>query len=260
MDRIDFRTGTFYLGDCFDVMATLDAGSVDMVLNDPPYGTTQNKWDALIPFEPMWAAYWRLIKSNGAAVLTGSQPFTSALVMSAVKQFRYCWVWDKVNRITGAPLANKMPMKAHEDVCVFYRSLPVYNKQHRMKPRVVSGRTASKLGGFGGGIERASTKYVKPTKEDDPHNPISIISVPGIEDRVGKRHGNIHPTQKPVALFEYLIRTYTNPGELVLDNTAGSGTTAIAAIQSGRRWICIERDQTYFERAIARVWEAEAAL
>ena len=243
MDRIDFKTGTFYLGDCFDVMATLSAGSVDMVLNDPPYGTTQNKWDAVIPFEPMWAAYWRLIKSNGAAVLTASQPFTSALVMSQVERFKYEWVWKK-SAITGVLNAKKMPVRCHEQILVFGRGGLIYNAQGLLP----HGKT-TKQGGNSGNYGSRKTEDYTQEFTNWPRDVLEISSEKGF-----------HPTQKPVALFEYLIRTYTNPGELVLDNTAGSGTTVIAAIQSGRRWICIERDPGYFEKAIARVWEAEAKL
>lgn len=244
--RIDFKTGTFYLGDCFDVMATLTPDSVDMVLNDPPYGTTQNKWDAVIPFKPMWAAYWRVVNAGAAVVLTAAQPFTSALVMSQADAFRYAWVWNKLSP-TGHLNAKKQPMRKTEDALVFCKTSPPYNPQGLVwNPRIKSRRADTP----------GSSSY-------GAHGDVNIADWEGyptnlIEFR--QDNGKIHPTQKPVALFEYLIRTYTNPGELVLDNTAGSGTTAIAAIQSGRRWICIERDPTYFEKAIARVWEAEQKL
>lgn len=243
MERIDFKTGTFYLGDCFEVMATLGAGTVDMVLNDPPYGTTQNKWDAVIPFEPMWSAYWRLLKSNGAAVLTAAQPFTSALVMSQVESFKYEWVWKK-SAITGVLNAKKMPVRCHEQVLVFGRGATIYNAQGLLPHGKIT-----KQGGNSGNYGSRKTEDYTQEFTNWPRDVLEIPSEKGF-----------HPTQKPVALFEYLIRTYTNPGELVLDNTAGSGTTAIAAIQSGRRWICIERDPGYFEKAVTRVFEAECAL
>ena len=237
MTRIDFQTGTFYLGDCFDVMATLGPGSVDMVLNDPPYGTTQNKWDAVIPFEPMWAAYWRLLKSNGAAVLTAAQPFTSALGSSAIQHLRYSLTWDKV-RPVGHLNAKVRPMQRHEDVLVFCRTAPPYFPQGLVYAPMVNRRTTSGTNYGAAGTENVSeyTNY-----------PQSILRFESAQT------GKFHPTQKPVALFEYLIRTYTNAGEIVLDPFAGSGTTAIAAIQSGRRWICIERDPGYFASAVARV-------
>lgn len=251
--RVDFKTGTFYLGDCFEVMATLDAGSVDMVLNDPPYGTTQNKWDAVIPFEPMWAAYWRLLKSNGAAVLTATQPFSSVLTVGQLGHFKYEWIWKK-SKVTGVLNAKLQPLRQHESALVFCRGKTPYNAQGVIdcNKRAGTGRAAGKTA--------SSTNYgaITPTadgsyQQTQTNWPRSVLEIPSAG-------ATIHPTQKPVALFEYLIRTYTMPGELVLDNTAGSGTTAIAAMQSGRRWICIERDEDYFAKAIARVWDAEAAL
>lgn len=244
--HIKFKTGTFYQGDCFEVMAELAAGSVDMVLNDPPYGTTQNKWDAVIPFAPMWAAYWRLLKANGAAVLTASQPFTSALVMSQPEKFKHDWTWEK-NNPSGHLNANKAPMRCHEDVLVFCRAAVPYNPQkttgHELKQ-------ATRVGFSENYGSQKMNSYASTERY-----PRSVQKING-----HPKADSVHPTQKPVALFEYLIRTYTMPGELVLDNTAGSGTTAIAAMQSGRRWICIERDEDYFAKAIARVWDAEAAL
>lgn len=258
MERLDFKTGTFYRGDCFEVMASLGASTVDMVLNDPPYGTTACAWDSVLPLDEMWAEYWRLLKLNGAAVLTASQPFTSALVMSDAKNFRYPWVWIK-NRASGFANAKKQPMRKFEDILVFGRSPVTYNAQGIVyAPKVM--RNSRSAGGAvvrndviesagKGSLRTGGGEYV----QEFSNYPNNILEFP-LDPKT------FHPTQKPVALFEYLIRTYTNPGELVLDNTAGSGTTAIAAIQSGRRWICIERDQTYFEKAVARVFEAEAGL
>lgn len=245
--RIDFRTGTFYLGDCIEVMATLGAehpASVDMVLCDLPYGTTQNKWDTVIPFNPLWACYWLLLKMNGPAVLTASQPFTSVLGVSQLEYLRYGLSWDKV-RPVGHLNAKIRPMQRHEDILIFSREKETYNPQDLVYAPKVNKRTTS-----GDNYGKAGLSNVS----EYTNYPQSILR---FESSQGDK---FHPTQKPVALFEYLIRTYTNPGELVLDNTAGSGTTAIAAIQSGRRWVCIERDPTYFEKAIARVYEAEAKL
>lgn len=242
-DRIDFKTGTFYRGDCFGVMASLEAGSVDMVLNDPPYGTTQNKWDAVLPLDKMWSEYWRLLKSNGAAVLTATQPFSSVLVTSNLKKFKYEWVWKK-SAITGVLNAKKMPVRCHEQILVFGDGMLAYNAQGL----IPYGKTTRQGGVSENYGLRSSSEYT----QDFTNWPRDVLEVAS--------ERGFHPTQKPVALFEYLIRTYTQPGELVLDNTAGSGTTAIAAMQSGRRWICIERDPEYFDKAIARVFEAEAAL
>ena len=244
MTRIDFKTGTFYLGDCFDVMSTLSPGGVDMVLCDPPYGTTQNKWDSVLPLDRLWADYWRLLKANGPAVLTAQCPFDKALGASCLPHLKYEWIWRKP-RATGHLNCKIQPLKAHENVLIFYRDQTQYSPQMTPGKKYAVGGGASKKDNYGD---------FSTVRENDGamRYPNSILEY--------STETGLHPTQKPVSLFEYLIRTYTNPGELVLDNTAGSGTTAIAAIQSGRRWVCIERDPGYFEKAIARVWDAEAAL
>jgi site-specific DNA-methyltransferase (adenine-specific) len=242
VEAVQFRTGVFFLGDCFDVMATLPAGMVDMVLCDLPYGATQNKWDSVLPLGPLWGEYWRLLKSNGPAVLTAAQPFTTVLGASCVERLRYSLIWDKV-RPVGHLNAKIRPMQRHEDVLIFAREKETYNPQGLVYAPKVNKRTTS------------GDNYGKAGKENLSEYtgyPQSILKYESAQT------GKFHPTQKPVALFEYLIRTYTNPGELVLDNTAGSGTTAVAAIQSGRSWICIERDPEYFAKACVRVAEAEA--
>lgn len=245
MERIDFRTGTFYLGDCFDVMATLPAGGADMVLCDLPYGTTQNKWDSVLPLGPLWADYWRLLKSNGPAVLTAQCPFDKVLGASHVDFLKYEWIWSK-SKATGHLNAKKQPLKEHENVLVFYREQCFYDPQGLVRKEVPTIRKGRDNGrNYGSSAVDAIQEF--------ENYPRSVLQFPSVG-------ATIHPTQKPVALFEYLIRTYTRPGELVLDNTAGSGTTAIAAINSGRRWICIERDPDYFAKAVARVFEAEWAV
>lgn len=244
--KIEFKTGTFYQGDCFDVMATLAPGIVDMVLCDLPYGTTQNKWDSVLPLAELWAQYWRLLKSNGPAVLTAAQPFTSALVMSQIERFKYDWTWEK-NNPSGHLNANKMPLRCHEDVLVFCRALAPYF------PQKTSGHPLKQATRVGFSENYGSQKLNSYSSTD--RYPRSVQKINGHSKSDTK-----HPTQKPVALFEYLIRTYTNLGELVLDNTAGSGTTAIAAMRAGRRWICIEKDPDYFAQAVARVYEAELDL
>ena len=236
--------GSFLLGDCLELMASIPDGSVDMVLCDLPYGTTACKWDQIIPFEPLWSHYWRVCKPNAAIVLTASQPFTSALVMSAIEHYAYNWVWDKVNKFTGYQLANKRPMLDYEDVCVFARKQPIYNKQMRdgsYTTRHVGNRNTSTLNNINNKPDQG--------RKVEGLNPKRIISFPS---QTTKKLA--HPTQKPVPLFEYLIKTYTNPGDLVLDNCAGSGTTAIAAQRSDRRWLCIERDPAYYYAAVGRVW------
>lgn len=242
--RIDFKTGTFYIGDCLEVMPTLGAGSVDMVLCDLPYGTTQNKWDSVIPFDRLWACYWHLLKSSGPAVLTAAQPFTSALVMSQIERFKYDWIWEK-NNPSGHLNANRRPLRCHEDILVFARAETPYF------PQKTTGHELKKATRVGFSPNYGAQKLN--SYESTERYPRSVQQING-----NPKSASVHPTQKPVALFEYLIRTYTNPGELVLDNTAGSGTTAIAAIQAGRRWVCIERDETYAAAAIARIYEAEA--
>jgi DNA modification methylase len=228
-------------GDCLEVMAGIPAGSVDLILCDLPYGTTACKWDAVIPFEPLWAQYRRIAKPNAAIVLTASQPFTTALITSNPKDFRYCLVWDKTKGGNFA-LARKQPMKSHEDVCVFYRAQPTYNPE--METR---GAVRKKGGG------KASDNFgIVPTVSfNNTYYPKSILQF-----STGSRTDHHHPTQKPVALMEYLIRTYTNEGDTVLDNCMGSGTTGVACMNTGRRFIGIERDETYFEIARRRIEEA----
>ena len=238
-----------HLGDCLDVMQGIPDGSVDMVCTDPPYGTTACKWDSVIPFEPMWAQLKRITKPNGAIVLMASQPFTSALVMSNVAMFRYCWVWDK-KKPSNYPLAKQQPMKYHEDICVFSSGKCVYFPE--MVP--VAGRKAKKgvnknPAVFQDGLDRPD--YLEKVYTDK--YPSSILEASNADQR-----NRQHPTQKPVALMEYMIRTYTNPGETVLDFTMGSGTTGVAAANTRRRFIGIEMDADYFTVAQARIRTAQA--
>ena len=241
------ETNKIYQGDCLELMKQIGDKSIDLILCDLPYGTTACKWDTIIPFEPLWEQYKRVIKDNGAIVLTASQPFTSALVMSNVKMFKYELIWDKVNRYTGTLLANKQPMKRHENILVFYKAQPVFNKQFREGKHYFRARQVSK------GVGQYATNDLvrKPTINNGQHNPCSIIEIKGDN----KLDMNKHPTQKPVALFEYLIKTYTNEGDLVLDNCIGSGTTAIACINTKRNWIGIELDKNYCEIANKRISE-----
>lgn len=234
-------SGEIWNGDCLELMRLIPNGSVDMVLCDLPYGTTQNKWDSVIPFEPLWREYWRVCKPNAAIVLTAAQPFTSALVMSQVDTFRYDWVWRK-SKITGVLNAKKMPVRNHEDILVFGKNKLNYNAQD-----LILKNSITKQGGNSQNYgERNKSEYV----QEFSNWPRSVIDL--------KSEGKtIHPTQKPVALFEYLIKTYTNPSELILDNTSGSGTTAIAAHRTGRRSICIERDLGYYLGSCGRVWSEQ---
>jgi site-specific DNA-methyltransferase (adenine-specific) len=237
-------------GDCLEVMRDIPDGSVDMILCDLPYGTTACKWDAVIPFEPLWEQYERIIKDSGAIVLTASQPFTSALIMSNPKIFRYELVWDKVGTSSGV-LAKKQPLKSHENILVFYKKQPTYNPQMTKGTKWHRGGKSKKTPRIYG--EQKTFGKPMPDKSELKY-PKSIVTVSN-----ANRTHNVHPTQKPVALFEYLIRTYTNEGEIVLDNCIGSGTTAVAAINTNRQFIGIEREPEYVEIANKRIEEARAA-
>jgi site-specific DNA-methyltransferase (adenine-specific) len=231
-------------GDCLERMKEIPDGSVDMVLTDPPYGTTACKWDSIIPLEPMWEQLKRVIKTNGAIVMTASQPFTTTLIASNMKMFKYCWVWDKVNASSGLH-AKTQPLRSHEDICVFGRGKLNYCPQMvGAKPRADKARLIPNGDAFNGKhIERiynnGGMKYPK-----------SILEVSNANQR-----GKQHPTQKPVALMEYLVKTYTNEGETVLDFTMGSGTTGVAAKNLNRNFIGIELDPDYFEIARKRINE-----
>mgnify|MGYP006273347087 CR=1 FL=1 len=229
-------------GDCLELMKDIPDGSIDLILCDLPYGTTACKWDSVIPFEPLWEQYRRIAKRNAPIVLTASQPFTTALIGSNLKEFRYCWVWEKDQGV-NFQLCKKQPLKKHEDVSIFYREFPVYNPQGLIKldsPKIKSNK------GKGGNLGHVSseTKRNKYNQEFTGY-PTTILKF--------KRDRGIHATQKPVALMEYLIRTYTNEGDTVLDNCMGSGTTGVACINTGRNFIGMELDGDYFEIAKRRI-------
>jgi site-specific DNA-methyltransferase (adenine-specific) len=233
-------------GDCLELLPCITDASVALVLTDPPYGTTACKWDSVIPFEPMWKQVWRVLKPNGAAVFTASQPFTSALVMSQVGKFAYQWVWEK-NKATGHLNAKKRPLVAHEDVVVFYANPPLYNPQgliEKETPTISKGNRGKKGRGSSGDCYGLAKKDAIQTHTNFPRSVIRF----GVDMKA-----EFHPTQKPVALMEYLIRTYTNDGETVLDFTMGSGTTGVACMNTGRNFIGIERDEKYFQIAKERI-------
>ena len=232
-------------GDCLDVMKSIPDNSVDMVLADPPYGTTACKWDSVIDLGRMWQQLKRVTKENGAIVMTASQLFTTTLIASNMKMFKYCWVWDKVNLNTGALLANKRPMKRHEDVVIFGDKQPVYNKQPTSISPVVGGNRGGHGEHIGSGVVHSDNRRNK------EKNPCSVISIKGMNG-----DGNYHPTQKPVLLMEYLIKTYTNENETVLDFTMGSGTTGVACKDLNRNFIGIEMNEKYFEIAKGRIGNA----
>ena len=223
-------------------MKTIPDKSIDMILCDLPYGTTHNQWDKIIPFENLWGGYNRIIKDNGAIVLFSQQPFTSKLVSSNYKDFRYEWIWEKP-QLTGFLNSHKMPMKSHENILLFYKHLPTYNPQMTEgKPyKSVAGSKSSKYGKYHEvKIVNNGTRYPK-----------SIIRF-----NTDKSKSALHPTQKPVALCEYLIKTYTNEGETVLDNCMGSGTTGVACVNTKRNFIGFELDEKYFETAKNRIENA----
>ena len=233
-------------GDCLQEMANIPDGSVDMVLCDLPYGTTACKWDSVIPFAPLWAAYRRVAKKNAAIVLTASQPFTSALTCSNLHGYKHRWVWDKVKPGSGLR-AKYEPLRIVEDVLVFCDGKLSYFPQKVPKKHRAEKKNDSNGEAFGGArVER----YHDNGGEGFPKEIISVSNA----DQTGR----VHPTQKPVALMEYLIRTYTNEGETVLDNTMGSGTTGVACVNTGRKFIGIERDDAYFEIAKDRIEKAFA--
>jgi len=236
-------------GDCLEKMKDIPDKSIDMILCDLPYGTTACKWDVVIPFEPLWEQYKRIIKDRGAIVLFGSEPFSSYLRMSNIKKYKYDWIWEK-DKPNNFALANKQPMKYHENILVFYEKQPTFNKQ--LEPRKGGGKSRCKYP-----VDNSKRKSEHNNIQDDAKmfnpdlkNPSSIQFI-----STGRRQDLIHPTQKPVALLEYLIKTYTLENETVLDNTMGSGSTGVACINTNRNFIGIEKDDKYFEIAKKRIEE-----
>lgn len=238
--RID--KNVIYNMDCLEGMKYIPDGSVDLILCDLPYGTTNCSWDTIIPFEQLWEQYKRIIKDNGAIVLTASQPFTSKLIASNMKWFRYEWIWKKGNHVTGFPNAKKMPLKNHENICVFYRKLPTYNPQGLIKIKPKQVKKNKGMQALGKNNESLLRYHVVKYK----NYPKSVISIP-------RESKTFHPTQKPRDLFEYIIRTYTNEGETVLDNCMGGFTTAIACDNTNRNWIGFEIDEEYCTEGKERI-------
>lgn len=230
-----------YLGDCLEVMDRLiEAGvKADMILTDPPYGTTHNKWDSIIPLESMWEKIEQLTNKNSAILLFSSQPYTNILNNSNIKDFKYEWVWIK-NNSTGFQSANKRPLKKHEFISVFYKKPPTYNPQNLIRCDKPNRRSAVGEHWMYMGTNSYIQKYT--------NYPTSILEYATDKKRY-------HPTQKPVDLLEYLIKTYTNEGELVLDFTMGSGSTGVACLNTNRKFIGIELDEKYFNIAKQRIEE-----
>lgn len=245
-------------GDCLELMQDIPSGSVDMVLCDLPYGISACKWDVVIPFEPLWEQYKRLIKPNGAIVLFGAEPFSSRLRLSNIEWYKYDWKWEKPN---GANFLNfkYQPNKVHEDICVFGQAATSFSKSGNMiyNPQMEEGKPYNQKNGMQrtdngnmlGSSVRSKIKQVI-TNNEGTRYPRSIIKFPLDKSKQ-------HPTQKPVPLLEYLIKTYTNAGELVLDNCMGSGSTGVACVNTGRQFIGIEREDEYYQIAKDRISKAQ---
>jgi len=236
-----------YNGDCLEVMQNIPDGSIDLILTDLPYGTTACKWDTIIPLDKLWEQYHRIIKEDGAIVLNAQQPFTTTLAHSNIKNFRYEWIWEKPQG-TNPLNAKVMPLKSHENILVFYKKKPTYNPQMWFStPYSGFKSTDKKIGEVYGNV--GSAHRDNPTGSRYPK---SILKF--------KQEKGLHPTQKPTELMEYLIKTYTNENEVVLDSTMGSGTTGVAAINLNRNFIGIEQDEKYFEIAKNRIEAAQNTI
>jgi len=234
------------LGDCLEVMKTIEDNSIDAIITDPPYGTTACKWDSVIDFDLMWEQLNRIIKLNGAIVLFGSEPFSSALRMSNIKNYKYDWVWDK-KMVTGFALAKKQPMRNHENIMVFYKQQPTYNFQKR--------KVKKPFGKILDGVSSENYGSLKNKGKRGVGYPKTIIEFPKPNNLSKRDLGGYHPTQKPQTLMDYLILTYTNEDEVVLDFTMGSGTTMVSCVNTNRNGIGIEMDESYFNIAKKRVEE-----
>ena len=228
--------------DCLKKLPTIPNGSIDLILTDPPYGTTACKWDCVIPFEPMWKELKRIIKDNGCIALFGSEPFSSSLRISNIKWFRYDWIWEK-SKSTNFLNAKKQPLRKHEDICIFYKNLPTYN------PQMKEGLPYNKGFRKKQNTESYGLFNSVEVKSNGLRYPTDLIYF-----KTAESEGNVvHPTQKPVALLEYLIKTYTNKNDTVLDFTMGSGSTGVASKNLNRNFIGIEKDQKYFDIAKQKI-------
>lgn len=251
---IDLKTSKYTLmfGDCLERMKEIPSGSIDMVLTDPPYGTTACKWDSIIPLEPMWEQLKRVIKPDGAIVMTASQPFTSILGASNINDLRYSWIWKK-GKPTNFPNAKRIPLKGFEDILVFYSKPCTYNPQGLIRVDRVVKNT---------GTKKRNSSLKENGDRTSVHNDHLVKQDVYVQEFTNYPRGileysqdslSLHPTQKPVALMEYLIKTYTNETETVLDFTMGSGTTGVAALRNNRKFIGIELDKDYFNIAAERI-------
>ena len=226
-------------GDCLELMKNIPDKSIDMILCDLPYGTTHNKWDNVIPMEPLWKQYNRIIKDHGAIVLFSQMPFGASLIMSNPKMFRYEWIWEK-NQAVGFLNAKKMPLRKHENILVFYKHLPTYNPQGLIKlDEPIQEKGSANRNGKNYGV--ADKSFIR----THTNYPTDIITF--------SKDSGYHPTQKPVDLLEYLIKTYTNEGDVVLDNCMGSGSTGVACVNTNREFIGMELNEEYFKIACERI-------
>ena len=233
-----------YLGDCLASLGHIEDGSVDLILTDLPFGTTQNKWDSVIPFDEIWRLFKRVIKPNGAIVLNAQGAFTAKLILSNEAWFKYKIVWEK-SKATNFLNAKRQPLRKHEDICVFYANPPTYNIQMRAGEAYDKGVRKDQLTGSYGDFQPAHVR------SDGGRYPADIVYFKTAESEAERKVW--HPTQKPVALCEYLIRTYSNPGDLVLDATMGAGTTGVACANTGREFVGCEIEAAYFDIAKARL-------
>lgn len=241
------ETNVIYNEECLEGMKKIPDKSVDMILCDLPYGTTRNKWDTVIDLDKMWEQYKRIIKDNGIILLTANEPFQSKLIVSNPRMFKYDLIWKKTHA-KGHLNAKRMPLRGHESVLVFYKKPPTYN------PIMRKGKFRYK-GNKGSYEDRCYGKSKEYDNWNDLYYPTSVIEVSNANQR-----GKIHPTQKPVALFEYLIKTYSNEGDIVLDNCMGSGTTAIACINTNRNYIGFELDEEYYNKSLGRIEEHKKSI
>lgn len=244
---MDLQLNKIYNMDCLEGMKFIPDKSIDMILCDLPYGTTAYKWDNVIPFKPLWEQYERIIKDNGAIVLFGSEPFSSYLRLSNIMMFRYDWIWEK-SKAGNFMNVKKQPQKIHENISVFYKKQPLYNAQMEDSTRVSSRNKGKRVNANILETSFDKTEYI----DNGKRYPYSIQFHSNQSGELNNIH-RLHPTQKPVALFEYLIKTYTNEGETVLDNCIGSGTTAIACMNTKRNYIGFELNKEYFDIAEKRI-------
>lgn len=233
-----------YFGDCLDLMKDIPDNSIDMILCDPPFGTTSNRWDKQLPFDPMWCEYKRIIKDKQTIVIFALEPFATKLRYSNLKNYKYDWIWDK-HSTNGFLNAKKRPLKRYENICVFSYGVPVYYPQMEVRGKERNKGAYNHKSGDGDGVYG---RYKNLKNKNNIYYPTDILSYSN-----ATRAGKIHSTQKPVALLEYLIKTYTNEGETVLDNCMGSGSTGVACVNTGRNFIGIELDEYYYGIAKERI-------